>query len=61
MSKKSKLNVYRFYNKETGEHYTIRLSREAYDKLIEQKIMKYSKKLRKHAAFELVKVKKGAK
>lgn len=54
-SKKSKSNVYRFYSKETGEHYTIRLSREGYDKLADQKIKKYSKKLKKHIEFELIK------
>ncbi|GAB4285813.1 MAG: hypothetical protein Kow0081_3740 [Candidatus Dojkabacteria bacterium] len=55
--KKSKRTVYRLVNKETGEHYTVRLSREAYDKLADKKINKYSKKLRKHVAFELKKVK----
>lgn len=54
-TKKKKQNVYRFYNSETGEHYTIRLSREAYDKLSEKPVRKFSKKLRKHVEFNLTK------
>lgn len=52
---KKKSNVFRFIYPETGEHYTIRLSREAFDKLNDQKIMKYSTKLRKHVEFKLTK------
>ncbi len=55
--KKSKRTVYRLYNAETGEHYTVRLSREAYDKLADQKVNKYSKKQRKHIPFDVKKVK----
>ncbi|MDQ6985366.1 MAG: hypothetical protein Q9M91_08260 [Candidatus Dojkabacteria bacterium] len=59
MAKKNKkVLTYRFMLKETGEHYTIKLSREAYDKLNDKKIRKFSKKLKKHADFELVKLKK---
>lgn len=51
-SKKKKLNVYRFYSPETGEHYTIRFSKQAYENLKEKKeIHKYSKKLKKHIKF----------
>ncbi|MCS7317553.1 MAG: hypothetical protein NZZ41_04455 [Candidatus Dojkabacteria bacterium] len=52
-SKKKKTNVYRFYNPETGEHYTIRLSKNAAEKLKNAKIRKYSRKLRKHVDFVL--------
>lgn len=52
---KAKTNVYRLYNKETGEHYTLRMSREAYDKLAEKKVKKYSKKKQKHIEFEITK------
>lgn len=54
-TKKKKQNVFRFYNSETGEHYTIRLSKEAVDKLNDQQIMKYSRKERKHLPFKLTK------
>lgn len=54
--KKSKRTVYRLFNKETGEHYTVRLSREAYDKLADKQINKFSKKLRKHVPFDVKKV-----
>jgi len=54
-AKKKKPNVFRFYNSETGEHYTIRLSKNAYDKIGEKPVMKFSKKLRKHAEFKLIK------
>lgn len=54
-TKKKKQNVYRFYNSETGEHYTIRLGKEAYDKLADKPIKKYSKKLKKHTDFKLTK------
>lgn len=57
MAKKSKQNVYWIINKETGEHYTIRLSRDAYDKLAGEKIKKFSKKKKKHIDFEIVKKK----
>lgn len=54
-SKKKKQNVYRFYNNETGEHYTIRFGKEAFDKLVDKPIRKFSKKLRKHIEFKLIK------
>jgi hypothetical protein len=54
-AKKKKQNVYRFYNSETGEHYTVRLGKEAYDKLNDKPIRKFSKKLKKHAIFKLTK------
>ena len=54
--KKSKRTVYRLFNKETGEHYTVRLSREAYEKLADKKVNKYSKKRKKHIPFDLKKV-----
>ena len=54
-SKKNRIGVYRWQNKETGEHYTVRLSREAYDKLKDSKANKFSKKLRRHSTFELIK------
>lgn len=53
--KKKKGNVFRFYNSETGEHYTIRLTKAAYEKLADKNIMKYSKKLRQHVAFKITK------
>jgi ribosomal protein L33 len=56
MAKKSKkVIVCRFYNKKTGEHYTVRLGRNAYEALSGKKIKKYSKKLNKHVEFELTK------
>ncbi len=55
MAKKSKSNVYRWHLKETGEHYTVRLSREAFDKLANSEAKKYSKKLKKHMPFKLIK------
>mgnify|MGYP001187702683 FL=1 len=54
-SKKKKQNAFRFYNSETGEHYTIRLSKEAYDKLNDKPVKKYSRKLKKHVDFKLTK------
>jgi len=57
-SKNKKQNVFRIYNSETGEHYTVRLSREAQEKLNNQKVKKYSKKLRKHTEFVVKKLKK---
>jgi ribosomal protein L33 len=54
-AKKKKPNVFRFYNSETGEHYTIRLSKEAYDKLADKPIKKFSRKLKKHVEFKLIK------
>ena len=54
-SKKNKVNVYRFFNSETGEHYTVRLSKNAVEKLTGQIISKYSRKLRKHLEFKLSK------
>jgi len=54
-SKKKKGNVFRFHNSETGEHYTIRLSKEAYEKLADKEIMKFSRKLRKHVPFKITK------
>lgn len=53
--KKSKLGIYRWQHKETGEHYTVRLSRDAYDKLKDTKAKKFSKKQRKHVEYELIK------
>ncbi len=55
--RKQKRIVYRLVRKETGEHYTLRLSREAYDKMAEKEVVKYSKKERKHVPFALKKVK----
>lgn len=54
-SKKKKQNVFRFLNPETGEHYTVRLSKNAVDKVTEKGVMKYSKKLKKHVEFKLSK------
>jgi len=54
--RKQRRNVFRLLNKETGEHYTIRLSREAYDKLKDKKIKKYDAKQKKHVNFEVKKV-----
>lgn len=53
--KKKKQNVFRFYNSETGEHYTVRLSKEAVEKLSDKEIMKYSRKEKKHLPFKLTK------
>jgi len=53
--KKANKLVCRFINKETGEHYTIRISRKAYDKLSSGNIIKYSAKLRKHVVFSITK------
>lgn len=53
--KKKKQNVFRFWNSQTGEHYTIRLSKEAVETLSDQQIMKYSRKERKHLPFKLIK------
>jgi uncharacterized FlaG/YvyC family protein len=54
-SKKKKQNVFRFYNAETGEHYTIRLSKEAVTGLTDKPVKKFSKKLKKHVDFKLTK------
>ena len=58
-TKKKKQNVFRFYSADTEEHYTVRLSKEAQEKLADKPIMKHSKKLRKHIEFKLKKLKKG--
>jgi hypothetical protein len=54
-AKKKKPNVFRFFNASTGEHYTMRLSKAAYDKIGESPVMKFSKKLKKHVEFKLTK------
>lgn len=54
-SKKKKQNVFRLYNSETGEHYTVRLSKEAFEKLNDKSIKKYSPKQKKHIDFKLTK------
>lgn len=54
-SRKNKRQTYQLYNAETGDHYTIRLTREAYDNLAGKKIRKYSKKKKAHVEFELKK------
>ena len=54
-SKKKKQNVFRLLNNDTGEHYTVRLSKEAYEKLNDKPVKKYSKKLQKHTEFKLTK------
>ena len=54
-AKKKKQSAFRFYNSETGEHYTVRLSKNAVDQLGDKVIKKYSKKLKKHADFKLIK------
>ena len=54
-SKKKKPNVFRFINSQTGEHYTIRLSKEAVENLNDKVVMKYSRKLKKHVEFKLTK------
>jgi hypothetical protein len=54
-SKKKKQNVFRFWNSETGEHYTVRLSKLAVEKITEKGVRKYSKKLKKHVEFKLSK------
>ncbi|RMD76810.1 hypothetical protein D6810_02865 [Candidatus Dojkabacteria bacterium] len=56
-NKKKKQSVFRFVNTETGEHYTVRLSKDAAEKLNEGKknIMKFSRVLRKHVGFTLSK------
>jgi hypothetical protein len=55
MAKKKTKNVYRFYSEETGEHYTKRLSKEAYEKLANQVIKKFSKVKRAHINFKVIK------
>ena len=57
--RKNRRAVYRLYNKETGENYIVRLSREAYDKLADKALKKFSKKERKHVDFKITKLKKG--
>lgn len=54
-SKKKKQNVFRLYNSETGEHYTVRLSKEAFEKLNDKTVKKYSPKSKKHIEFKLTK------
>jgi ribosomal protein L33 len=54
-SKKKKQNVFRLYNSETGEHYTLRLSKSAQEKLTDKAVMKFSAKLKKHTEFKLTK------
>lgn len=59
MAKKNKkVMTYRLVHKDTGEHYTVKLSRDAYEKLSEKPIKKYSRKLRKHVEFVVTKFKK---
>lgn len=53
--KKTKRNTYQLYSAEGKDHYTVRLSKEAYDKLADKTLKKFSKKLRKHTDFKLVK------
>lgn len=56
MAGKSKQKVYRVRNEETGEHYTLRLSRDAHETMKEKGgLMKFSKKLGKHTFFKLTK------
>ena len=54
-SKKKKSNVFRLYNSETGEHYTLKLSKKSSEDLTDKVVKKYSKKLRKHTDFKLTK------
>lgn len=54
-AKKKKQNAFRFYNSETGEHYTVRLSKNAVEQLGDKPIRKFSKKLKKHVDFKLTK------
>lgn len=54
-AKKKKPNVFRFHNSETGEHYTVRLSKNAVEQLTDKPVMKYSRKKRKHVEFKLTK------
>jgi ribosomal protein L33 len=54
-SKKKKANTFRFINSETGEHYTLKLSKKSVEDLTDKVVMKYSKKLRKHTEFKLTK------
>ncbi len=51
--KRKKQSAYRFINKETGEHYTIRLSKKSVEDFTNTKtqIKKFSKALKKHAIF----------
>ncbi len=55
--KKKKQNVYRFHNDETGEYYTIRLTKTAYEKMGDKPVKKFSKKLKKHVEFKVTKPK----
>ncbi len=55
MAKKSNTKVYRLFLEETGEHYTVRLSREAKEKLTGKTLKKFSRKLKKHTDFKLSK------
>lgn len=56
MAGKSKRKVYRLRSKETGEHYTVRLSRVAHEGMKTKGGMnKFSRKERKHMWFELTK------
>lgn len=55
-SKKKKQNVFRFINKDTGEHYTVRLSKAASENLGGEKVVKkFSKVLKRHTDFVLTK------
>jgi ribosomal protein L33 len=55
MAKKKLKNAYRFYYQQTGEHYTIRLSKQAFEKMSSAVVKKYSSKLRKHVEFKVIK------
>jgi hypothetical protein len=54
-SKKKKQNVFRFINKDTGEHYTIRLSKKSAENLADKGIKKFSKSLKRHVEFTFTK------
>jgi len=58
MARKKKTIVYQFVNKDTGEHYPIRMSRDTYEGLADKKVKKFSKKLKKHTEFTVAKLKK---
>jgi hypothetical protein len=56
---KKKTLAYWLIHKETGHHYVLRLGREAYDKLKDEKIKRYNPVLKGHVEYVIRKAPKA--
>jgi ribosomal protein L33 len=54
--KKKRSSAYRLHHKDTGHHYVIRLSRDAFDKVKDKEIRKYNPVLKQHVAYKAKKI-----